>query len=71
MARLNEASWDRILRAVLGIALLAAALTGLVAGTLGILVAAAGGILLATAFAGFCPIYAVLHTRTNRTAPKA
>jgi hypothetical protein len=63
---LNEASWDRIVRVVLGIVLLFAGFTGVVAGTLGILVAVIGGVLLATAFAGFCPIYAVLGTKTKR-----
>jgi hypothetical protein len=71
MARLNEASWDRMLRAVFGIVLLYLGLAGVVSGAIGILLAVVGGVLLVTAIAGFCPLYAVLGTGTCRTTPKA
>jgi hypothetical protein len=71
MTWLNEASWERIVRVVLGIVMILAALTGLASGAAGILLAVAGAVLLLTATAGFCPIYAVLHTGTCRPARKA
>jgi uncharacterized membrane protein HdeD (DUF308 family) len=65
----NEGTVDRIIRAVLGAALLWAGLwllNGLQAATLGIVVAVVGLILLFTALTGFCLIYRVLGISTRK-----
>ncbi len=65
MFKINEASWDRIVRAVVGAALLVLALVGVVTGGLGILLGAVGAVLLVTGTVGFCPLYAVARIRTR------
>jgi hypothetical protein len=64
--KVNEANWDRIVRAVLGIALLYLGLTGAVAGTLGVVFDILGAILLITGVVGFCPLYALLKFSTKK-----
>ena len=61
----NEASWDRIARVVLGIALIVGGLAA-VGGTAGYIMAAVGLIPLATGLMGWCPIYAVLRFGTHK-----
>jgi len=63
----NEASWDRIARGVVGLAL---ALGGIIAigGIIGYLLAAVGVILLVTAVVGWCPIYASIRFSTKNDA---
>lgn len=64
----NLGSIDRIIRIVLGIALLALALGGFsaffAAGAAKWIAAAAGVILIATAGMRFCPLYAIFGIRT-------
>jgi uncharacterized membrane protein len=60
----NESTPDRLLRAVLGTALVAIGVWGLDASLFGIVVAAFGGILLFTAATGFCLLYKVLGVKT-------
>lgn len=55
----NVGSIDRILRIVLGLALIALTLTGTI-GVWGWI----GVVLVVTAAAGFCPLYAMLGLRT-------
>jgi hypothetical protein len=62
----NVASWDRIIRAVLGIILLYVGIAGLVSGSLGILLAIIGGVFLVTGLIGFCPIYALFKLSTKK-----
>ncbi len=61
----NEASWDRIARVVGGVVLIGLGLGGVIASPWGWVAAAVGGVFLATGIMGWCPIYAVLHLRTN------
>ncbi len=61
----NVASWDRIVRVVLGIVLLALGLTGTVGGVLGIILDVLGVVFLATGAVGFCPLYALLGIKTR------
>ena len=56
----NIGTFDRMVRVVLGVALLTFALAGEHAAWWGWL----GLIPLATAFGGFCPLYRVLHLST-------
>lgn len=60
----NESSLDRIVRSVVGIALIALAAAGMVAAPWLFLVWAVGAILLVTGLVGFCPLYAVLRIST-------
>ncbi len=63
--QINESSVDRIIRVVLGLALLAAYFGGMVVGTLGIVLAVVGGIALLTGLVGFCPLYTLFKLKTN------
>lgn len=64
--KLNESGLDRIIRAILGIVLLALYFTGVVTGILGIVFIVVGALALLTGVVGFCPLYALLRFRTNK-----
>lgn len=66
MKYVNEAGWDRILRVIIGIALLILTFTGTVTGTLGTVLMVIGFIALLTGIIGICPAYLLLKTRTNK-----
>ena len=66
MPFINEAPWDRIVRVILGIGLLALAWAGVVTGGWAVVVLAVGAIALLTGLVGFCPLYALLKVRTNK-----
>jgi hypothetical protein len=61
----NESTPDRIIRVVLGVALLALAFAGVVSGPVAILASAVGAIALVTGIVGFCPLYAILRVSTR------
>jgi uncharacterized membrane protein len=61
--KVNEGPTDRIIRAVLGVALVLAGLLA-VEGTAGIVLVVLGGIVLVTAATGFCGLYALLGIST-------
>jgi len=65
MGFINEASWDRIARVIVGGVLIALGL-GVVDGGLGIFLAVFGLIPLLTGLVGWCPLYSVFGFRTNR-----
>jgi hypothetical protein len=67
MTFVNEAGWDRIARVVVGVTLLAVGF-GVVGGTAGTVLGVVGLIPRVTGLIGYCPIYRVLHVRTNRQA---
>jgi hypothetical protein len=60
----NEASWDRVARVVLGIVLLALGFGDVVTGTLGTVFKVVGFIPLITGLVGWCPLYALFRFRT-------
>lgn len=62
----NESGIDRLVRLVLGVALLAFGIWSLSLNALGIVAAVVGGILLLTAATGFCPLYRVFGVKTCR-----
>lgn len=64
---LNESPLDRAIRIVLGIAIAAVAVAGVVTGPVlyGAWIVAA--ILLVTGIVGFCPLYAILRVSTRKT----
>ena len=63
---MNEASWDRIARVVLGIVLIALGFSGAVEGGLGTFLGLFGFVPLITGLVGWCPLYAIFRFRTNR-----
>jgi uncharacterized RDD family membrane protein YckC len=60
----NVGSIDRVIRALVGIALLAVFFLGALQGTLGIVALVVGIVMLATAAMGWCPPYALLGINT-------
>jgi hypothetical protein len=61
--KINESSWDSIIRVFSGFFLLYLALGGELAGFLAILAAAFGLFLLLTGVIGFCPIYTLFRSK--------
>ena len=64
----NEASWDRIVRVVLGAVLLFLGFGSTISGALGVIVGIVGAVLVVTGVVGFCPLYSLLKIRTNEEA---
>ena len=64
MGFVNEAGWDRAVRVVLGLALMVVGF-GVLGGTGGTILGIVGLVPLVTGLVGFCPLYALLHVRTN------
>ena len=64
----NEASWDRIIRVVLGAALLFLGFGSAMSGAVGVIVGVVGVVLVVTGLVGFCPLYALLKINTNKEA---
>ena len=62
----NESGLDRLIRVVLGIALLALNLGGVVTGGFGIVLLIVGALALLTGIAGICPLYALLKIHTHK-----
>jgi len=62
----NEAPWERIARVVLGIVLLYLGWSGTVTGGLGTFLKILGFVPLLTGLVGWCPLYAIFGTSTNR-----
>ncbi len=60
----NVGTVDRILRAIVGIAAIAAYSMGMVQGTLGIVALVVGIVMLGTAAISWCPPYALLGLST-------
>jgi hypothetical protein len=61
----NVGAADRAIRAIVGIAALAAWFFDLVEGTLGIIVLVVGVVMIATAVFRWCPPYALLDLNTG------
>lgn len=66
MGFVNEASWDRIARILLGIVMLFLGWAGVVTGTWGTVLKIVGFVPLATGLMGWCPLYALFRFGTNR-----
>lgn len=63
--RANEATWDRIVRVVLGVILILVPIL-FTQEVFGILIGIVGLILLVTGLIGFCPLYALFGIRTKK-----
>lgn len=61
----NMGTADRIVRAVVGVVILALYLNGTVSGTLGILLLVLAAVFVATAIVGFCPAYTLFGFDTS------
>jgi hypothetical protein len=68
MKYFNVAGWDRIVRIVLGVALLYLGWAGVVTGGWGTFLKFIGFVPLLTGLVGFCPIYAIFKVRTIKAA---
>ncbi len=66
MSFVNESMWDRALRVLVGLLLLALGWGGFVGGGLGLALKVVGFIPLVTGLVGFCPLYTLLGFRTKR-----
>jgi hypothetical protein len=66
MFTVNEASWDRALRVLVGVALLYLGWTGTVDGTLGTVFKYLGFVPVLTGIIGWCPAYTACNIRTNK-----
>jgi hypothetical protein len=64
--QINEAPIDRLVRVVVGIALLAAGLAGWLAAPIVYVAWVVAAIALVTGVAGFCPLYAIFRFSTAR-----
>ncbi|KAF0110979.1 MAG: hypothetical protein FD147_1285 [Chloroflexi bacterium] len=64
--KMNESNVDRIIRVIIGAALLVLGWGEFVGGTLGLVFKILGFLPLLTGLVGFCPVYALFKTRTNR-----
>jgi hypothetical protein len=65
MIRTNEGTIDRVLRIVLGVALLYLGWGGVVGGGLGVALGVLGFVPLLTGLVGWCPLYALLGIATT------
>lgn len=65
MSFVNEATWDRVLRVVLGVVLLYLGWSGIVGGALGSVLKFVGFVPILTGLIGWCPLYSLLKIRTN------
>ena len=66
MGFMNESGMDRVIRVVVGIALLALGWGGVVTGGFGTVLKVLGFLPLLTGLVGFCPLYALVKIRTNK-----
>ena len=66
MFNVNEASWDRVLRIVLGIVLLYLGWGGVVTGGWGVFLKIIGFVPLLTGLVGWCPAYTLLKFQTKK-----
>ncbi len=64
MGIVNEAGWDRLVRVIVGVALFAIGLA--VGGGWGVFLAVFAFVPFLTGLVGWCPLYSLLHIRTDR-----
>lgn len=67
----NISSADRMARLLIAALSIILYFTGTLTGTVGIVFLVVGLVLALTAFINFCPIYAILGIRTNKTDSKS
>jgi hypothetical protein len=62
--KLNMGGADRIIRALIAVAIAVLYFTNVITGTLGIVLLVVGAVFLLTSIVGFCPLYAPFGIRT-------
>lgn len=62
--KLNMGGADRIIRALIAVAIAVLYFTNIITGTLGIVLLVVGAVFLLTSLIGFCPLYAIFGVRT-------
>lgn len=62
--KLNMGSADRIIRALIAVAIAVLYFTNVITGTLGIVLLVLGAVFLLTSIVGFCPLYTIFGIRT-------
>jgi hypothetical protein len=67
MFKANEATWDRIVRVVLGVVLLYLGWAGVVSGGWGLFLKIIGFVALLTGLGGWCPLYSLFKTGTQNS----
>ncbi len=68
--KVNMHNVDRLIRAIVALAIILAYMTGTLAGSMSLVLLVVAVVLLATAIIGFCPLYTLLHIRTNKISRK-
>ena len=63
----NVGQTDRMIRIVVGVALLILRFASILTGTMGVIAIVVGIILIATGFLNFCPIWAALKINTKKS----
>lgn len=64
----NELTVDRVIRVIIGLAMLALGWGGMVTGTLGVIFKVLGFVPLLTGIVGWCPIYSLLKFQTKKVS---
>ncbi len=62
--KMNMGGADRIIRALIAVAIAVLYFTNVITGTLGIVLLIVGAVFLLTSIVGFCPLYAPFGIRT-------
>ena len=70
MSYINEAGWDRVVRIIIGIALLYLGFSGVVTGGWGLFLKVIGFVPLLTGLVGWCPLYALFKFQTNKVSAR-
>lgn len=66
-AWVNEASWDRIVRVILGLVLLYLWLGNVLSGVVAVVLGIIGIVLIVTGVIGFCPLYRLIGFATKKS----
>jgi hypothetical protein len=66
---INMHQVDRVVRAVIAVAVLLAWVLGWIGGAFAIVLGVIAAVFLLTSVTGFCPLYRLLGLSTRRTAP--
>jgi len=62
----NESAVDRVIRTIIGLAMLALGWGGILTGTLGVVFKVLGFIPLLTGIVGWCPLYSLFKIQTKK-----
>ena len=66
MFKANEATWDRVVRVIVGIILLYVGFGGVTGGAVGVILGIVGLVALVTGLIGYCPAYTLFKFQTKK-----